>query len=93
MAPASVVVTSDTPREVSQARALRVARPRSARDMLISNVPAPHRRWVFAEVLNGNALSWCPTCRLVRPADLTCSRCGSPTEAITVRAERTRRPS
>jgi hypothetical protein len=48
--------------------------------MLISKVPAPRRHWVLAELLNGNAPNWCPSCRLVRPADLACSRCGSLTE-------------
>lgn len=61
--------------------------------MLISGVPAPRRPWVLAELLVGNALSWCPSCRLVRPADLACSRCGSATEAIALRADEARRPS
>jgi hypothetical protein len=52
--------------------------------MVISRVPAPRRRWVLAELLAGNPLSWCPSCRLVRPADLVCSRCGNATELITL---------
>jgi hypothetical protein len=61
--------------------------------VLISKVPAPRRPWVLAELLAGNALSWCATCRLVRAADLVCSACGSLTEAITLRADEARRPN
>jgi hypothetical protein len=48
---------------------------------------------VLAELLIGNALGWCATRRLVRPADLACSRCGSVTEGITLRADQARRPT
>ncbi len=50
--------------------------------MVISKVPRARRLWVVGELLAGNALAWCASCGLVRPADLVCSRCGSPAELI-----------
>lgn len=56
--------------------------------VILDGLPGQTCRRVISRLEDGDQLGWCPSCRKVGSADPTCSECGAPKLAISLRDAR-----